>query len=52
MQTKLHEQIRKNNCVIYTNESNDKEVRLYVLKAIPKVGALSQANKMVQRDDD
>jgi len=36
----------------YTDDSNEKEVRLYALEAIPKVGALFQANQRVRRDDD
>jgi hypothetical protein len=33
---------------IYTNDSNEKEVKLYVLEVIPKVGALSQADQKVR----
>jgi hypothetical protein len=37
---------------IYTNDSNEEEVGLYVLEAIPKVGVLSQADQKVRGDDD
>ncbi len=36
---------------IYTDDSS-KEVRLYALESIPKVGALSQADQRVQGDED
>jgi hypothetical protein len=38
--------------VIYTDGSNEEEVGLYALKAIPKVGALFQADQRVRRDED
>ncbi len=37
---------------IYTNDLNEKEVGLYALKVIPKVGALSQADQGIWRDND
>jgi hypothetical protein len=37
---------------IYINDSSEEEVRLYVLEAIPKVGALFQADQKVRGDDD
>jgi len=37
---------------IYTNDSNEREVGLYVLKVIPKVITLSQANQIIQGDDN
>ncbi len=33
--------------VIYINDFNEKEIRLYALEAIPKVGALSQVDQRV-----
>jgi hypothetical protein len=32
---------------IYTDDSNEEEVRLYALEAIPKVGVLSQVDQRV-----
>jgi hypothetical protein len=37
---------------IYTDYCNEEEVGLYVLETIPKVGALSEVDQKVQRDDD
>ncbi len=37
---------------IYTNDSNEKEVGLYYLETIPKVGTLSQVDQGVRKDDD
>jgi hypothetical protein len=37
---------------IYTDDSNEEEVGLYVLEIIPKVGALFEANQRVRKDDD
>ncbi len=37
---------------IYTNDYSEEEVRLYVLEAILKVGALFQADQKVWRDND
>jgi hypothetical protein len=37
---------------IYTDDSSEGEIRLYVLEAIPKVGTLFQANQRIRGDDD
>jgi len=37
---------------IYTDDSGEREIRLYVLETIPKVGTLSQMDQKIQRDDD
>ncbi len=37
---------------IYTDDSSEEEVRLYVLETIPKVGALFEADQRDRRDDD
>jgi hypothetical protein len=36
---------------IYTDDSNEREVGLYALEAIPKVGTLSQVDS-IRGDDD
>jgi hypothetical protein len=37
---------------IYTDDSNEKEVRLYALETIPKVGALFEEDQKDRKDDD